>query len=425
VAHIVLTTFGSLGDLHPFLAVGRELAARGHRPVVATHGGYGERVRAAGLEFHAVRPDLTDIGEPSEVLRLAMDARDGSDYVVRRMVLPFTRLSYRDLLAACSGADALVSHALTFAAPLVEEKLGLPRIHSVLQPCAFFSAHDPPTFPGTMATRWSRALGPHVWRLLWRLGGAASRPWFREVAALRAEVGLPPGRRHPLLGGHSSLLNLALFSPLLGAPQPDWPPHTVTTGFAVYDRDGSGQGMPHPLRSFLDGGPPPIVFTLGSSGVWDAGGFFHEAAHAAARLGRRAVLLTGGLPGNAPIAPVAGVMAVDYAPHSELFPRAAAVVHQGGIGTTGQALRAGRPMLIVPFSHDQPDNAARCVRLGVAQTLHRRDARAGRLEARLKALLADQQVAARAQAIGERMRREDGAASAVDALEATLDARAA
>ena len=82
-------------------------------------------------------------------------------------------------------------------------------------------------------------------------------------------------------------------------------------------------------------------------------------------LGRRAVLLVGTeLKNSLPDPLPAGVAAFDYAPFSELFPRAAAIVHQGGVGTTAQAMRAGRPMLVVPFSHDQPDNAERVEQAG-------------------------------------------------------------
>src|SRR5262249_14925638 len=156
---------------------------------------------------------------------------------------------------------------------------------------------------------------------------------------------------------------------------PDWPASSVQTGFPIHDRGEAGERMPLALEVFLRQGPAPIVFTLGSSAVYAAGDFYTQAAEAARSLGRRA-----GLPvGEDGLSPVAGVppaahapagtpiVSLAYAPHSELLPRAAAVVHQGGVGTTAQAMRAGRPMLVVPFSHDQPDNAERLRRKGVAR----------------------------------------------------------
>jgi UDP:flavonoid glycosyltransferase YjiC (YdhE family) len=152
--------------------------------------------------------------------------------------------------------------------------------------------------------------------------------------------------------------------------------------------------------------------------VFDAGRFFVESAEAAARIGRRAVLLIGFDPSNVPADRLPeGVIAVEYAPFSELFPRAAAIVHQGGVGTTGQALRAGRPSLVMPYSHDQPDNAARAERLGVARTIERRRYTAHTAAAALRPLLENGAYAARAAVVAEWVRAEAGARAAADAIE--------
>ena len=241
---------------------------------------------------------------------------------------------------------------------------------------------------------------------------------------LRAELGLPPGVNPMFEGQHSPGLVLALFSGLLGAPQPDWPPNTRVTGFLFYDRLEKGQGLSVELARFLDAGPPPIVFTLGTSAVMNAGNFYVESAAAAKELGRRAVLLVGLDLGNLPPGALpAGVAAFDYAPFSELFPRAAAIVHQGGAGTTAQAMRAGRPMLVVPFAHDQQDNAARVERLGIARQVGRTKYTARRVAAELRALLEDGRYAAKAEEVGRRIRSEDGVAAACDAIEQRLTAQ--
>jgi UDP:flavonoid glycosyltransferase YjiC (YdhE family) len=144
---------------------------------------------------------------------------------------------------------------------------------------------------------------------------------------LRAEIGLPPTPESPLFEGqYSPALVLALFSKSLADKQRDWPLQTVITGFPFYDQDGEA-GMPSELLRFLDAGPPPLVFTLGSSAVLDAGRFYHHSAIAAKLLGRRAVLLVGKETRNRPASLPEGVVAFDYAPFSELFPRAAAIVH--------------------------------------------------------------------------------------------------
>ena len=174
------------------------------------------------------------------------------------------------------------------------------------------------------------------------------------------------------------------------------------------------------LAEFLDGGEPPVVFALGSSAVLDAGPFYEQGAAAAARLGRRAVLVVGADARNRPASLPEGVIAVEYASFSGLFHRALAVVHQGGVGTTAEALRSGRPMLVVPFAFDQPDNAGHVTRMGVARTIPRRRATPSRIAAELRRPLEDPAYMQNASEVGERIRREDGVRAACDALEALI-----
>jgi UDP:flavonoid glycosyltransferase YjiC (YdhE family) len=422
MARIVLSTLGSLGDLHPYLALGVALRERGHDVVLATHPLYRALAGAARLEFAPVRPDL-DVSDLDDVMRRAMDLRTGSQFVLRHFILEPLRESTEDSLAAFAGADLVVSHVLSLAGVLACEKLDVPRVHTVLQPLAMWSATDPPVTPALPASEWlARHLPAPAWRILWAMGRAWSRPWFARIDAQRRELGLPRASAHPLMQMWSPDLNLALFSPLFSPPQPDWPPHTIATGFPEWR---SGEALPVELEAFLAAGEPPIVFTLGSSAVYAARDFWLHAARATRTLGRRAVFLTGLDVDHELPAELLGphLMTVPYAAHTKLFPRAAAIVHQGGIGTTARGLASGRPMLIVPFSHDQPDNAARCVRLGVAHTLSRATWRADRATSALERLLGDAPLRKRAAGVGARIAAEDGAASAADAIAAALRLR--
>ncbi len=151
-----------------------------------------------------------------------------------------------------------------------------------------------------------------------------------------------------------------------------------------------------------------------------AGRFFEHSIAAAQRLGRRAVIIVGKSRRDRPASVPDGVAVFDYAPFSELFPRAAAVVHAGGIGTSGLAMRSGRPMLVVPHAHDQPENAQRLARLGIARTLSPRRYTPARVAAELTRLLDDPAFSRRAAEVGENVRQEDGVRAACDALEALL-----
>lgn len=417
---IVLTTFGSLGDLYPYLAVTRELQARGHQMVVATTRRFQEHVEAAGVGFHAVRPDGPDINSDREVMRRVMDPRRGGEYVIREVLMPALRESYADILTAARGADLLVSHVLTYATRLVAEKEDIPWVSTFLQPLCFFSAYDPPVLAPLPFLARLRFLGPVFHRAFFGLADRMCRRWFAPWHELRAELQLSHTTDNPAFRGlYSPSLVLAMFSPAFADRQPDWPPQTVLTGFPFPD-PGDGPGMPAELARFLDAGPPPIVFTLGSSGTLAAGTFYEASAAAAGRLGRRAVLIVGKDPANRPGSLPTGVAAFDYAPFGELFPRAAAVVHAGGIGTTALAMRAGRPMLIVPLSHDQFDNAARVERLGMGCTLSMDQYMPARVAARLRPLLEHPWYAARATEIGDQVRREDGVRATCDALEEVI-----
>ena len=424
---IVISTFGSFGDVHPYVAIALELKKRGHRPVIATSGIYREKTDALGLELHPVPPDLPSYDRPEEVARMVsglVDTKKGPERVFKQFINPHLRGMYDALLEATRDADLLLTHVLSLAAPPLVEKTGIRWVSSVLAPISFFSVHDPPVFPQMPWLYQVFRLGPRVASALmrvarWKLDGLAE-PVYR----LRAELGLPRGGNPMLEGQHSPRMVLALFSSALAAPQPDWPPNTRVTGFPFYDRrdragDAGGLGLDPELRRFLDAGEPPVVFTLGSSAVYVAEGFYRDSVEAARAAGVRALLLIGeerNRPANLP----EGVAAFDYAPYGEVLPRARAVVHQGGVGTTAQVLRAGAPALVVPFSHDQFDNGARVARAGAGRVLPRSGYDAARAARELRALLADESYTTRAAEMGRQIRSEDGAAAAADAIEEVL-----
>jgi UDP:flavonoid glycosyltransferase YjiC (YdhE family) len=245
---------------------------------------------------------------------------------------------------------------------------------------------------------------------------------LRPVYELRAELGMPRGEQPILNGQHSPTKVLALFSKLLAQPQPDWPANSVITGFPFYDRrDFFGETqMPNGLMEFLDHGPAPIIFTLGSSAFWVARDFYRDSIDAARALERRALLLIGHTRNMPPSPLPEGVAAFEYAPYSEVLPRACAVVHQGGVGTTGQGMRSGQPVLIVPHAHDQFDNAARVERLGCGRALARPRYNVESATRELRLLLEDPKYSEAALKVGEVVRQEDGARVAADEIEKAL-----
>jgi rhamnosyltransferase subunit B len=438
MARILLATIGSLGDLHPALALALELRRRGHQAEIATTELYREKIAALGLGFHPLPPEVA-MGDGA-LVRQFMEGRSASKFLLRDLLFPAVPAMFDALTRAAVGADLLVSSEIVYAAPILAEQTGLRWVSYSLAPVSLFSVHDPSLLPGPPGTRLLQSFGPGANRFLRGAARVVTHGWWRPLRQLRRRLGLPPGRSPLFEGKLSPLLDLALFSPVLQPPQPDWPAQTQQCGFPFYEEDNEvtnlprelsdkgdvnldvtsnpSQTLPPVVEDFLAAGEPPIVFTLGSAAVLLADDFFAESARAAQLLGRRALLLLGqnlpppGLPPT--------ILAWNYLPYARIFPRAAAVVHQGGVGTTAQALRAGRPMLVVPFAHDQPDNAARVTRLGVARTLTRGRYQAARVARELAALLGDPAVVEQAATAGARIRNERGVSTACDALERVL-----
>ena len=273
---IVISTFGSFGDVHPYVAIALELKRRGHRPVIATSEIYREKTDALGLELHPVPPDLPGYDRPEEVARMVaemIDPKKGPERVFTQLVNPHLRGMYDALSEVTRDADLLVTHILSLAGPPLVEKTGIKWVSSVLAPISMFSNYDPPVFPQMPWLYPVLKSHPSVSRALMRVARLKLDRMARPVYRLRAELGLKRGGNPMLEGQHSPRMVLALFSSAIAPRQPDWPPQTRVTGFPFYDRRdraGDAEHLDPALSKFLEEGEPPVVFTLGSSAVWDA-----------------------------------------------------------------------------------------------------------------------------------------------------------
>ena len=345
---VVLATVGSLGDLHPFIALGAALRALGLNPVIACSVEYRAKVEAAGIAFHALRPGFDDIerdlGMDRAQLTRAVVKR--SRFLFRKLVLPYVGEAYEDMMRVTEGADLILPSGLAFAARLAAQKRAIPWMAVVLQPMMFFSAYDPPLIPGAKAfSALLRAMGPTPTRCALWIIKQAVKVLFRPLLAFRAGLGLPPSPLDPLFDGQFANAGaIGLYSVLLGEVQPDYPQPAWIVGFATFDGDdGASAGLDPALEAFLKLGPAPLVFTLGSLIVNSPGRFYAQGVRAAKTLGKRAVLLVGERAcGEFAHLSSAEVFVGAYAPHSALFPRAAAIVHHGGIGPIARRRSAGR-----------------------------------------------------------------------------------
>jgi UDP:flavonoid glycosyltransferase YjiC (YdhE family) len=220
-----------------------------------------------------------------------------------------------------------------------------------------------------------------------------------------------------MFGAHSEKLNLQLYSEKF-APRPaDWSAEKQYGGFCFYDPPQEKALSPE-AEKFLAEGPPPILFTLGSSAVHLPGDFYQNAVDAVSSLGLRGILLLG-RDDNRPARVPPNVLTISYAPYGLIMPRVRAVVHQAGIGTLSHVLRAGLPSVAVPFAFDQPNNAQRLCDLGVAEMLRHHQRSSRHLTAALHKLLAGR-ASDRARRLGGQLRAEDGVPKSCAVLESVF-----
>ena len=376
--HILLLPFGSSGDVFPYIWLGRQLLARGHRVTMITGHGYAEQASAAGLEFVPVG------GEVDEISAMARDARfwtPGQGAWIYFTTAARVANATLAAIESCGHADLMIAPSAGFGARLAREKHGIPLITVHIHTVTFPSVYETPYLGRSL--EWLKRVPPWVKRILFNLPHKLERevlPLLRR-ACREAEV-RPPWL--PMHWRNSPDGALLLFPEWHAAPQPDWPKPRFQWSFPLEDLSRE-KGLEPELEAFLAAGPAPVVFTPGSMNA-HASRFFEVALQAVRELGCRAVFVTSQsaqLPAGLP----PEVQVVKYAPFGTLLARTAVFVHHGGMGTMSLAYQACVPQLIMPLTHDQPDNAQRMTRLGVGLSLHPSEFTPDRVTSCLRRLL--------------------------------------
>jgi rhamnosyltransferase subunit B len=358
--HLIVTAIGSAGDINPLLMIAAEIRSRGHDVDFIANAYFERKIRDAGLSFLA-------LGTVEDYQRAVDDPEmwepeKGFQAVWRtlREALPLNL----DLIESRLRQDTvLIGSTLAFASRIAQEKHGTRGSTIHLAPSCVISGHEPMAMPGIS---WLPKM-PLVFRQ-WMMSTIDSF-WLdgickQDLNDFRAQHGLSPIKSVMKTWMHSPDQVICAFPEWYAKPQPDWPPHTVMTGFPVYDRP-EDQSLTPELEQFLQSGEAPLVFTAGSA-MAHAKAHFRTAVEATKLAGMRAVLVSA-YPDQIPASLPSNILYVPYAPFAVLFPRAAVVQHHGGIGTSAQCLAAGVPHLVSPFAHDQFDNASRLRHLGVAK----------------------------------------------------------
>ena len=409
--HVLLMPVGSAGDVYPFLGLGRALRERGHHVTMLTSGYFQGVAEREGMDFaELISTDdfLRLIGNP-----FLWHPIKGTKAVLECFDKP-------SLLDSCHkvterykpGETVALTSCIGFGARLAHDVIGIPLVTLDLQPMVLWSGYDSPRLPGIPRGRFvPRWLKNMVYACGERL--VLERLICPQLNAARKELGLPPIRRLTSWW-HSPQAILGLWPEWYGPRQPDWPAHLHLIGFPIWTEQAN-QALSADLESYLCAGEPPIVFTPGTANMFGHD-FFRAAVKACQILGKRGLLLSKfdeHIPGELP----ESVRHVRYAAFPKLLPRVSAIVHHGGIGTTSNALLAGIPQLVMPLSHDQPDNAHRLNRLGVGDWLLPRNFHGPAVAKKLRFLLSDSNVAAAVERWSQQMKM-DGSRPATPFAEA-------
>ena len=388
MSKILLTPVGSSGDVNPFVGIGARLRQRGHDVQVLANPHFEKLIRSAGLQFLP----MSNEEEYQEIIN-----HPDLWHPTRSMALLFGSIfdvldeAYRKIEEwNAAGGAAIVAPRLAIYSRLANAKLGVPLAGVALQPMIVRSIYSPMRSPLLRYPRYGGKLAARFF--YWMMNRKMDEILAPRLNALCHDLGLPKVKRS-MLWLRSPELELALWPEWLYGRQPDWPAHTTTTGFIRFD--GISTETEAPAATIDDEllASKPIVFTAGTA-MAQADDFFAVACSACERLGREGLLLTQ-RPQQLPRELPDGVRHLAYAPFAELLPRAAALVHHGGIGTAARALEAGIPQLIMPMAFDQYDNASRFAALGVASEVAREEFTGDNVAAALERLLGSSIVAER------------------------------
>lgn len=413
MARVVFTTFGSYGDLHPYLAIALHLKKLGVPTAIASCPNYAPKVASLDLPFIPIRPNEPDWIHEPELAKALLHERTSVETLFRHFVLRHLRESFADLNSQVQPGDLLISHPLTLMTRLVAQSRGLRWLSTALQPMGFMSRYDPPVLAAAPLINRIGQLGPRGFAFALQLLRCVTNSWIKPYTEFRRELGLAPERDPLISGQYSPLGTLALFSKAFATPQRDWPTRTIITGFPWLEEPVS---INPELQTFVEEGSAPLIFTLGSAAIHDARNFYEESATLCIKLRRRGVLLVGKQYATQRQSPDPSLLITDYAPFSYVFAKAAAIVHSGGIGTLAQCLAHGKPQLVVPFANDQPDNARRITRLGCGLTMNRFLYRTATAQPLLERLLTDVGYEERARQLQRALSAEDGLAAAGQAI---------
>jgi sterol 3beta-glucosyltransferase len=418
--NIFIATYGSRGDVQPYVALGKGLKEAGHYVTLATGERFRGFVEEHGLQYGYMNDDLLAILDTEQGRKMLENTNNLFEVIkqtfrMMKQVGPMQRALLQESWDAAKAAkpDLIIFHPKAYGGPHFAEKLGVPVVMALLIPMMVPTAERPNIyFPDLKLGGWyNRMTYSFVNKLLGLSAG-------KHVKAWRTANGLPRQKRFDILhttDGKDIPVLHGVSRHVLSQPS-DWPGTAKINGYWFLDQSDDWTPPPE-LEAFLDAGPAPVYVGFGSMAGSNPQRLGHIVIEALQKADLRGIIATG-WGGMKTEALPETILRIDQAPHAWLFPRIAAVVHHGGAGTTAAALRAGKPSVIVPFFGDQ-FFWGRCVhKLGAGtQAIPQKRLTVDKLTAAVKDAVSDPLIREKTEKLGEKIRSEDGIGNALAMLE--------
>ena len=418
--HILILTLGSRGDVQPYVALGQGLKAAGHTVTLCTSNRFESFITEHGLHYGYMNDEMLQLMDSVQGRELMEDATNLWEIIkamrnLSKQVAPLQRKMLHDSWDAAQAAspDLILFHPKTYGGPHIAEKLGIPAILAMPLPMLVPTAENPSMgFPNLPLGGWYNQLTYQVSNTVFAFSaGKLVKDW-------RAEHHLPPQPKFDILHTQTGeqIPVVHCYSRHI-APEPtDWPDNVIASGYWFLDQQPTWE-QPHELQAFLNSGAAPVYVGFGSMAGRDPERLTRIVIEALQQAQVRGILATGwgGLATND--LPET-IFKLDQAPHDWLFPQMAAVVHHGGAGTTAAGLRAGCPTVVCPFFGDQPFWGQRVHELGVgSEPIPQKKLTVEKLASAIRVVTTDASIRQRAKTLGEKLRQEDGIATAIAFIE--------
>ncbi len=421
--NIFIATYGSRGDVQPYVALGKGLQDAGHVVTLATSERFRDFVKDNGLHYGYINDDLLAILGTDQGLDLVENTNNLLQVIKRTFTMmkkvgPMQRSMLQESWEAVtqSKPDLIIFHPKAYGGPHFAEKLGIPVIMALLIPMMVPTAERPNIgFPDFKLGAWYNRITYHfVNKLMGVSAGKHVKDW-------RLARGLVPQKRFDILHttkGKSIPVLHGVSQHVV--PQPsDWPETARTTGYWFLDQINDYSPPPE-LEAFLEAGPPPVYIGFGSMAGLNPERLANIVIKALQKAGSRGIIATG-WGGLKTVDLPETILQIDQAPHAWLFPRVAAVVHHGGAGTTAAGLRAGKPSVVVPFFGDQPFWGQRIYSLGVGTNpIPQKKLTVEKLATAIKRAVSNPVISRNAEELGAKVRHEDGVGNAIAIIEGIM-----